>query len=670
LLRAALAAAILSAAPHPDALRILDNVARHQGPAPVHAPALVRDLFARPMDAQDAAAIFARSVPAELARGLPEVASPRPFDDLLRRYLSELELLRTDLRAATDGVDPAPALRRLQEGLPSADQLLRIGEKVDQPALARVNARFIEATLRFAREARVATGFPHEPIRFQSAIGLVSIGSLGNDHHPAGAALIVDPGGDDVYERAPTTNGEVSVIVDLAGNDRYTGSDVVVQGLSAIVDFFGNDVYETGGAGLAGAIAGCSLIVDYLGNDRYRSERFGQGAAAFGFAALVDLEGDDLYVLGAWGQGFGAAGGVGLLWDQRGDDVYTASGEPDTLGRGAPLSGAQGAAFGFREMLGGGIGILRDGLGNDRYEAAMFAQGLGYWYGIGVLWDEHGDDRYKAVRYAQGAAAHEAIGVLRDERGDDKYELGFGVGQGMGLDAALGVLFDGAGDDEYRAPLIAQGTATANGLGILSDLAGMNRFEVRDAGSSWGEADDFSGLPSVGVFLVNERSQRIRTGQAPPAIKEPPCSPVDPEELKEDLRTLRRDYFDAVYAVGGELRCAIETGDDAQAVWKDVAALLERDPETPLGDAIAAAFRERPPLSELAAPILLALDRHPRCSVRAAALIALPRAEASRAALWSPCFRMQSAGLRALRALGIEPPRDAPLPAFLRTLPE
>ena len=613
---------------------------------------MVREFFAKPLEAQDAGAIFRAAIP---SLSLGSAASSRPFDELLRVYLRDLAEVQAELRAATGDIDAAPLLARLREGLPSADALLRVGALVDEAGLRKAKEKFIDLTLRFARELPLATSFPG-PMRLESPIGTVSIGGRGDDRHGADAALIIDPGGNDVYERVPVSGGRISVIVDLAGNDRYQGADVAVRGLSAIVDLAGDDRYEADGPGLAAAIAGASIIVDRAGNDRYRSRHFAQGAAAFGFAALIDLEGDDTYELGAWGQGFGAAAGVGLLWDRDGNDSYAAAGEPDSFGRGAALSGAQGAAFGFRSMLGGGIGLLRDDAGDDRYRADMFAQGLGYYYGVGVLWDRGGSDQYRAVRYAQGSAAHEAVGVLRDEAGNDRYELTFGVGQGMGLDVALGVLVDAAGDDDYRAPLLAQATGTANGIGVLSDRDGKNRFEVRDIDASWGHGEDFAGLPTLGLLLA--QGEFVRSGGKPPPAPVAPCPSISLEELRHRIATLRRDHFDAVLEVGYGLRCALEAG----APWEEVEHLLEREPDTPLANAVAHAARARtPPLR-----VVERLDQHPRCSVRAAILIAVPRADAARAALQSSCYRLQAAGLRALRTLGVPPPEAAPLPGFLR----
>ena len=162
-------------------------------------------------------------------------------------------------------LDANALLRELAASLPSAARL-REAAGYDAEAIARAAGLFIEANARLARALRSAEGrirFPDAPERFDSPIGAVVIGTRGDDRHRADAALIVDPAGNDAYERAPTTAGAVSVIVDLGGDDRYRGSDLVAHGLAAILDFAGEDAYESEGPAWAAAFAGVSLLVDY-----------------------------------------------------------------------------------------------------------------------------------------------------------------------------------------------------------------------------------------------------------------------------------------------------------------------------------------------------------------------------------------------------------------------
>ena len=629
----------------PDALLIIDNVVRHEAPAPRAAPPVVRELLARPLDAADAAAFFDRAVNKSLVQFAAEPEKTVPFDSLLQRYIEELAAAQRALLAASGRLDEPPLLEALKEGLPSADQFLAVANAVDPAGIERANALFLEATLRFMRglDRHASPG----PRRFESPIGTVVIGSRGNDRHSPGAALIVDPGGDDTYVRAPAFGGAISVVFDLGGNDRYHGTDVAVRALAALVDLAGDDRYEMEGPGLGAAIAGASLLFDRSGNDAYQSAYFGQGAAAFGTGALIDAAGNDEYRLIAWGQGLGLAGGLGLLWDRGGDDRYAVAGAADSFNRGL-LSGAQGAGFGWRTVLGGGIGILRDERGDDRYEAEMFAQGSGYYYGVGLLWDEGGDDRYRAVRYAQGSGAHEAIGVLRDEAGFDAYELAHGAGQGMGLDLALGVLFDGAGDDRYTARFYAQGTATANGLGLLADSGGADRLRVEDR-YAWGVAEPLRGLPSVGLLLDDRARalfERVEVQSSPAAAAAAaPCEKVD-------LENLRRENFDALLAAGEALRCALQKG----ARWDEAEALLARDPADPLAAWIAPALPAAP--EALREKLRAVLWKHPSCGVRSNALTKEKLDEAAS----SGCWRLQAAALR----LGATPAPGVSVPSFLR----
>jgi hypothetical protein len=734
-----------------DALSVIDNILRHEAAvASPFAPPVVRELLARPLAAANAAALFDRAVPAALRRLADEVSAPPAAGEvpasltgLLDTYVAELAEAQRVLRAAAKGarIDGPAMVQQLGHELPTAAGLRDIAATVDAAEIDRASTLFLDATARFIRALRAAgpaLQFPSKAMRFDSAIGVIVIGTTGDDTHGPGAAVIVDPGGNDVYERAPVTDGAVSVIVDLGGDDRYRGSDLVVHGLSAIIDFSGDDRYTMAGPGLGAAIAGASLIVDFSGDDLYEAGLFGQGAAAFGVGAILDLRGNDTYRLRAGGQGFGMTGGVGLLWDRSGNDRYTAAGLADAYDRGGGVSMAQGAATGLRTMLGGGIGILRDDAGNDLYEAQMFAQGAGYYYGTGLLWDGAGDDRYRAVRYAQGAGVHEAVGVLRDESGNDRYELTFGVGQGMGLDLAVGVLFDGAGDDHYQSEAIAQGAATANGFGIVVDSGGADEWRMGSDRRSWGRAEWSRRLPTTGLLLYDPaRAVFRREGKAvspplhaaefggplggEPVVHEAPEKPRCPEaasagdtelSLTEALRRaepgfaggaadpeayasarltltrrlragvagLPREDFNVAWVLAHVLRCALAaaTPGEAAAMWKDLEGALQSEPATSFAGAFAYALRERPAPAPQMQRILRALEAHPACSARAAALTLRSAisddgadnsagvAAAARAALRSSCWRLQAEGVHVLRRIGMAPDDAAPLPSFLR----
>jgi len=717
-----------------DALGVIDNLLAHEGALPPRVPPLARAILARPLGALDTAAFFDQAVPGalvDLAAAMKEDAKPGasiPARELLQPYLDELADAQRLLRAAARGpIDTGPLARELESRLPSARPLAALAGSLDAAQLERANRAFLEATAKFARAVRAAQGrirFPGRAERFDSAIGAIVIGSPGDDRH-APAALILDPGGNDTYERARVSGGAISVIVDLAGNDRYEGSDLVLHGFAALLDFAGDDRYAAAGPGLGAAIAGASVIVDSAGNDSYDADLFGEGAAAFGIGAILDLAGDDSYRVRAGGQGFGMTAGLGLLWDRAGDDRYAAGGIADAFDRGGGVSFAQGAGLGGRTSLGGGIGILRDDAGNDRYEAEMFAQGVAYYFGAGLLWDRGGDDRYGAVRYAQGCGVHLAVGLLRDESGNDRYDLKVGVGQGMGLDQSVGLLYDGAGDDDYAAPGIAQGAATENGMGFMIDLAGANRFHASGGDRRmWGRAEWARALPSLGILLYEPGGSSFERAGKPEVVPAtqaalggpwasqaieyeaepafacpsdaPALAPAPPlaaaldallpglmsgksdarlfasirERLTQDLRgnlaTLPAGSFGVWYALGEALRCSLIAASEgeAHALWDEIERQLAADPAGPFTGPLLAGLRGRPAPPAQRRRILAALHRSPSCGIRALALRLGDAPDFAQAALASSCWREQAEALAALRRTG-GTASSAVLPSFL-----
>jgi hypothetical protein len=154
--------------------------------------------------------------------------------------------------------------------------------------------------------------------------------------------------------------------------------------------------------------------------------------------------------------------GFGLLLDALGDDTYTAHPmpiefpSPQTAERNVSM--AQGAGYGRRadysdgRSWAGGVGVLIDVQGNDRYLCGVFGQGVGYWGGIGMLIDLQGDDGREGAWYVQGAAAHFAIGYLEDRLGNDRTLAAMNMAIGAGHDFSIGYYIDFAGNDEYNAP--------------------------------------------------------------------------------------------------------------------------------------------------------------------------------------------------------------------------
>ena len=181
--------------------------------------------------------------------------------------------------------------------------------------------------------------------------------------------------------------------------------------------------------------------------------------------------------------------GVGVLLEKAGDDSYEAGGvAPDTGRDGSHfLSMSQGFGLGLRLAdedfnrfsLSGGVGVLADFRGDDRYKVDVFGQGSGYYFGAGLLFDGEGNDRYNGYNYTQGAGVHSAVGALLDGGGNDVYE-GMHHSAGNGLDRGVGVIFDLKGNDRYDNSTDCQGAGVKPfGLGMLVDHEGDDAYRCR-----------------------------------------------------------------------------------------------------------------------------------------------------------------------------------------------
>ncbi|NPB04322.1 MAG: hypothetical protein GXO39_07935 [Thermotogae bacterium] len=320
-------------------------------------------------------------------------------------------------------------------------------------------------------------------LRVSTPWGVIAFGGPENDSFPD-ALIVVDAGGDDTY-------GDVALGVDLSGNDTYTGSVGFGRfSVSVFVDVEGDDLYE--GKGMGAGFSGFGALFDLAGNDTYRTKVFALGAGYNGGGLLIDVSGNDTYYAYQKAQGFGWVKGVGILADLSGDDTYTLEDSlilfpsPQDPKHNANLG--QGMGYGERRdfydghSLAGGIGILTDLSGNDRYYAGVFAQGVGYWWGSGVLYDGQGNDAYSGVWYVQGSAAHFALGVLFDEDGDDAYFSARSTSQGVGHDFSYGLLVDGVGNDTYTCNNLCLGSGNAQGVGIFWDKDGRLQVHLKGKG--------------------------------------------------------------------------------------------------------------------------------------------------------------------------------------------
>jgi hypothetical protein len=384
-----------------------------------------------------------------------------------------------------------------------------------------------------------AAAFPQEePLVVETAHGRVALGTPGDDVFTGEFAALIDPGGDDRYVDCRiggaqgTAGRRVGFFADLGGDDRYECADVnvslgaAVLGVAAFYDLgAGDDRYEAGHATLGAAMAGVAVFHDDGGTDVYEGRTFTEGAAGFGVGVFlddsvqeepetssdegtkepVDIRLFDNDHVTAWGnaQAFARPRGVALCINRRGNDTYQAGG----VYLHAPLfsdryqSFSQGFSIGSRGIdWAGGIAMVIDHDGNDRYLGDIYNQGVGYWYGAGFVWDGGGNDTYEMTQYGQGSGIHLAIGGLVDVDGHDTYVMHSGLGQGGSHDYAASILHDRGGNDRYHGSTSCNGCGLTNSVGIQIDRAGDDTYGARrKSGVNFGRpARDF---PSIGILV-------------------------------------------------------------------------------------------------------------------------------------------------------------------------
>ena len=377
------------------------------------------------------------------------------------------------------------------------------------------------------------------------------------------SAFLLDTGGNDVYRvpvAAATQDRPVSVSVDLGGDDTYayvekaaTGDDLghrlpsdgagragrtlsrtgrqgsALLGIGLLYDLgAGKDTYRSLAVSQGVGIFGVGVLFDDGGDDTYAAESLVQGSAAWGIGLLLDRAGNDSYLAYAEAQGFGFTQGVGALVDDAGDDTYyTDPGHPDVGGdviyANAQLPGkantsiAQGCGFGHRPdspepgyQFAGGIGILRDASGKDKYATGVFGQASSFGMGIGLLLEGGGDDVYEGLWYVQGANAHTSVALFHDHAGNDQYNPTFPIAStsiGVGHDYSSAVHYDEGGNDTYRGPNLALGCGNANGIGVMVVAGGTDVFDVASL-NTLGSANSTEvfgtprrSIPTIGVFV-------------------------------------------------------------------------------------------------------------------------------------------------------------------------
>ena len=372
------------------------------------------------------------------------------------------------------------------------------------------------------------------PAEIATPIGRIVIGGTGDDVHEGPALAIIDLGGNDTYKGQVAASISMrepfGAVIDLSGNDQYTSDTDFSQGAGrlgcgVLYDAAGDDQYTAMGHAQGFGLFGLGVVYDRSGSDHFQMRVSGQGCGYFGIGLLLDGSGDDEYRIWAEGQGQGGiGGGVGVLATRGGNDLYYAESDAEITGRAdyhsdnkITANNVQGSGNGRRgdgsdgHSWAGGLGVLIDVGGDDRYESGNWSQGIGYWFGTGILYDSEGDDVYRSVYFSQASGAHFCNAALIDESGDDRHELWFNAGASIafGWDFTNALLIDKSGNDFYQGGQSCVALATGRSTVLLYDGGGDDEYRLDEGKAGFGEStprDDFMQPSPVAPYMYYARS--------------------------------------------------------------------------------------------------------------------------------------------------------------------
>jgi len=324
--------------------------------------------------------------------------------------------------------------------------------------------------------------------------------------------------------------------IDLGGDDVWRsgalGPGGAAFGVAAGVDLAGDDVHQGGSLGAGAGVFGVGSWLDVAGRDRYDIGEGGQGFGLAGAGILRDQRRDDIYRADRWAQGASLPGGVGVLHDQRGGDRFLLTDdvredrEFEAVQRSLLLADChagcgQGFSAGLRGLADGGLGMLVDDGGDDLYSASERAQGAARWRGIGVARDGGGDDQWIGGRYVQASADEGSVAVLLDTAGSDRYFATHGAVGWAGADSVAWLL-DLNGIDRFTVEAQGLGSTTAsNALALLVDGDGWGNYSVVRGGSPGTRRPSIASIVSPQVVppsrvitgMASGSSQRLSAGE-------------------------------------------------------------------------------------------------------------------------------------------------------------
>lgn len=326
-----------------------------------------------------------------------------------------------------------------------------------------------------------------------------------------GIKVAIGGSADDLHEAR-----DVHLCIDFGGANRYTGRYGAGIGYSAVVIDYGNGTRaEAGDATLGAGILGVG-IARFEGAQnilRAGAVSFGCGLAGVGilkFERATSIEGRTL-TLGAGlagiglvvagkendrlrcayrGLGVGLPQGLGWVVNLGGDDSYFGTSSQSLKGRsGRVRSDSLAFSGGFSEVgapFAGGMGLVSDLAGDDRYESGDRSLSFAEYGGATSLFDEGGDDIYQGGDSSIAVAHEEASAYLHDLSGSDLYLAPEGHSIVRAGESSNAILFDRAGEDRYVGSPSAVKTVAPVATEILFDAKGSNLFTFPFPETSFG----------------------------------------------------------------------------------------------------------------------------------------------------------------------------------------
>ncbi len=368
-------------------------------------------------------------------------------------------------------------------------------EKVDFVNLYKAGFILNTGLSVISKEADKLAYTNNKPLINKSRYGKMIIGTIGEDIYSEDYSFILDPGGDDTYNLPEIGEKQYFGLVDIAGNDTYLSTNRLLSvnyGISCSFDLKGNDSYRADR--MLSAQFGYQFHRDEKGDDIYTAESRSCGYASFGLSLNQDTGGNDVYLVDSYSLGSAFSGGMGILIDKWGDDLYLSKPIDDNK------TCSQGFGWGSSNCD-GGFGILFDKEGNDAYFITGLGQSAGAMNGVGILIDEVGNDNFNGGARVQGYAEHGSFASFYNGEGDDKYMLSSEkvsssaqrwsfvlkrdfagndlycnpFGPLFSFQESGYYMFDFNGDDDYRCSM-QDSTLYSVGTGLFQDIYGSDNY--------------------------------------------------------------------------------------------------------------------------------------------------------------------------------------------------